>query len=397
MKILNEKADFSKGVVTTLPITPQPDPSFGLFITPLVGSLWAQILARPFVLCLNIKGKKSQGLNSDEDIASFNYLTLLSRLGISIDALWTDGDIEHQKFLKYSVDKLQSQDNIWSSEKSISRCECGIVEMLTEAIPSYSREAKIFKIVNEIPVCKLCGSVLQEHKTKVLCFKASHDIKRYQVIPSSFKQAIEHQFREDSQKDLLISRIRKTELAANLFSENFWLDVDFGWGGLFASLHQQGILVNHCVISSHSIRPAVYVALVSQTISKVTEAVNLLITPYIRIKRSPHTEEWQNLGMENLLTRYGKTIVRFFVLLGLQWGRQEVQVGSENLFWLNRSGEFLSRLVQSSRNSLPERTEDFLSKVNTIAIKNYLSEIRKGNNAEFLNIISFIGDLKFSI
>lgn len=368
-----------KNCIVCLPLTIPSEIKVGLVLTPFVVSMVSKLSGIESVCCVNLTGLRYEGLEVNEITQRFeNFRKLLSRLGAPIDHYWIDSDASHINRLQKYCEKLVAAGELQSRSVSIAICQCGAVEVLTEALHAdWLMEHKVIRWEKNRAFCTLCNTPLETKHEPCLLLESDFGNGTLTMLPSFYAKEGEA-LRIKFGQPMLISRQRKGDYCVSLFDRMWRLDTDFCWSFLFHSLIEDGLRPSAVVVSNRSLKPLIWSLGLSRKLSDSLQDMTVIVTPFVKFKSEKL--KFPNVGtLQKLIDRYGRLPIRLLVASGLKWDQKEVMVGSDTIFW---SLKALSRedIVIPDMNKMVLPLSEILPIMDGGLIEQLITDLRKENS-----------------
>lgn len=285
-------------IVSTLPIKPQQNINLGLLIGPTIMDFIGN--------ALNIE--KNMGFNvlhtyANKSLELNNYITYLKQSGIEYDSIFVDKD--HDLELLDIVYKMYKDGLIKEKLKPVIRCSCGMVDMIN----SIGNNAKLYTIKNNTTYCNNCGEECKKSEEECLVFHID-ELVNISLTPMYLKKEIEELSKNFINKDILVSKVRKTGYTLNIGNKEYNIDVDFLWSNyfkLYEKTNQIYIASNHQIFNMYLMN---YLA--KKTSNK---ALTFVASPYIKA----NLKEAQLQYEKKLLKEYKALLL----LYNLKWKNKD--------------------------------------------------------------------------
>lgn len=323
-----------KKCILCLPLTILSEIKAGFVLTPFVVSMLSRLTSVSSVCCINLTGLRYEGLETYEIYRRFeSFQKLLGRLGILIDYYWVDNNTNHINRLQGYCENLVATGKLQSRQVSTLVCQCGAVEVVSEALhEDWLMDYKVLRWEKGCVFCTLCNMSLETKTEHCLMLESCFEEGALAIFPSFYTNEVKELYRKFTQP-LLISRQKKGGHLVSLFGKKWQLDTDFCWSLLFCSLIEDGFNPLAVVVSNRSLKPIVWSLGISRKLYDSSQNIVAIITPFVRFDSSNKPRQLGASTLQQLIDRYGRLPIRLLLARGLKWNHKEAIVNSDTIFW----------------------------------------------------------------
>ena len=209
-------------IVSTMPIKPQKNTSYGMLIAPNISELVSKKLNIKSILSVNLI-HSYEDKNDDLDI----YVNSIRKFGIKFDDIFIDkNNIDKIKQIIYT---LIRNNYIVERTNTVLRCNCGKIDIIKDGIRDYDSGDLYYRKDNHI-YCKKCNSKCMEYNEKQLYLYLDPNIDdTVKIIPNYLQSDFKHFYNTMPGNYILISKLRKTCCSININNNIYNIDNDFIW------------------------------------------------------------------------------------------------------------------------------------------------------------------------
>ena len=285
--------------ILTLPIKPSSYQKRGMYLAPLLAELLAKKANATSLTFLNL-------IDSYKEQSEFvKYLeSEYQNLGIHTDQMTSD--YKNKEKLYQLIENLTSSGHIFEAKRKVVLCPCGRIDCLEDSLDSKTGRTNYQE--SEFHKCKICQRPCLVEEKKVLLFHIPHLIKpRAPVFPLYSQRDLDEFNSKFTEKNILISKQRNTNIPFTLNGRQYNLDVDFFWSN-YASLWDDPKKI--ILASQHSIYPSFLINILHQ----IHHPNSQLMTIYL-----PYIRNTNQVEVENELNRLSMAQKQLYLLYSLKF------------------------------------------------------------------------------
>lgn len=369
-------------LVTTLPVTVNENPSFLTLITPFLAHVASIALDARGVVMTNTIGMKTVGHEKSADDYFRLYQSQVSGIAIDPELCAHDGSLNYERCFKDVLAQLADDHMLRELTQEISWCECGRVEIPTEAARALIRQQRPKSLIEgnslESARCKICRSGLYTAMEQTLVTTLPH--------------IIVHSVPGINSKDLeaIADRIatRMVTVSRNHRGNGMCYDADFRWLPYLTSLSQMDKEVV-IVSSPTTLNQAMKVVAITSVLDPTIQCT-LLIHPLVRIRD-------QRIALSEMsIEKFYQLIPslsarRFLFAASMQWTSHETLFGSEEIHLISQTAEMISSYGINQNQFIPISLENFVHFFNRGTTNRLLKAVRtNGMQAEDDQLLQLI-------
>lgn len=310
--------------IVTLPIS--PGPTLAYIVQPYTAKLIAQYSWKELIIALNTLWNKNTGKSWNEITAWINdYTQWLRDFGIWYNHLWHDR--EQLAGIITIVQYLIDEWVIVAKEKTIEKCECGLVEIVAGA-SSHGQK----KWVQQNKQCTQCGTTTSSETVNCLVY-TPWSLDNDKIYPSRYSKFVKDYDNQYANAELLVSRSRDTGIQITHEWSSYNIDVDFGRGTRLAHLRHQ----EHCPTGVIANPSSLYNAYLWQTIDeKFWGKTDLYVHPYISVnyKWKEQSLKSDEYFLRDIVSRGEYQLYQLLIWCGLKRWKDIVKVD----IWILKKG-----------------------------------------------------------
>lgn len=312
--------------VTTMPIKPYEKINIGLMIAPTLVDIIGSIIKCKKVLSFNLL----HSFDNNVPVLS-NYIGTIKEFNINYDEIIKD--IEYSGDYLKKIEELYNKGFVTLKQGNILRCDCGKVEMASECIKN-GRDGDLYYWDNDKIICKFCKKECKEYSQKNLYLEIKKEFcTDISISPFFSKKGINNLAKNFIDKNILISKNRKTDYYIYVEGCKVYVDIDMLWT-MFNQIEENKNQV--LIASNHQL----YEMFISNYINNIigNKKVHYIATPYLTNKENINFEE-KIFSNENSLYK------KMAILYNLKWKYQTSNWNNGILSILNKlSDEDLKEL-----------------------------------------------------
>ena len=291
----------NNGITTmTLPAKPQPQRNIGLMFAPLIMEIVGKKLSSKKMVTLNT-------LHTYSDSKKYvdTYISNLRDFGIDFDEYYED--TIHKEELIDILEKLINNGKIIKKEKNIYKCDCGKVEFLENG--KCFNDGKLYSKIGDNYICNYCGSIAKRIKKEVLVMKYDSINEKVNVFPSFLAKEMSYFSDLFNGEDILISKIRDTNLNVVINNTEYNIDVEYVWSQLHGISNNNKVMI----ASNHQ----VYVMFMINYLNRLNNGADLffVLTPYM-------DNSTKFVDFDKKISRLSATKIKLFLFYSLKWGKK---------------------------------------------------------------------------
>ncbi len=354
-------------LVTTLPVTVNENPSFLTLVTPFLAHVASIAFGARGMVMTNTIGMKTVDHEKSADSYFRLYQSQVSGIAIDPEFCAHDGSSDYERHFNDVLVRLADAHMFKELKQEISWCECGRVEIPTEAARALIRQQRPKSLIEgnglESARCKICRSGLHTDMEQTLVVT----LPRITVhsIPGIYAMELETIADRIATRPVMVSRRHR--------GHGMCYDADFRWLPYITSLSQMEKEVV-IVSSPTTLNQAVKVIALTFALDPTIHCA-LLVHPLIRIRdRRTALSEMSIEKFYQLVP--SPSARRFLFAASMQWTSHETFLGSEETHLISQTAEMISSYGINNTRIAPIAPEDFVHFFNRGATSRLLKVIR---------------------
>ncbi len=354
-------------LVTTLPVTVNENPSFLTLVTPFLAHIASIAFGARGVVMTNTIGMKT--VDHEKSAESYFRLYQSQVSGIAIDPEFCahDGSSDYERHFNDVLARLADARMLKELEQEISWCECGRIEIPTEAARALIHQQRPKSLIEgnslESAHCKICHSGLHTNMEQTLVIALPRITAH--SIPGIYAKDLETIADRIATRTVTVSRRHR--------GYDMCYDVDFRWLPYITSLSQtekEVVIVSSPTTLNQAMKVIAFTSMLDPAIR-----CTLLVHPLIRIR--DQRTALSEMSIKKFYQLVPSPLARRFLLAAsMQWTSHETVLSSEEIHLISQTAEMVSSCGINNNQIAHISPEDFVHFFNRGATNRLLKAIR---------------------